>query len=300
MKKFLAVIFSLLLVFTAFMATGCICGMCGQDDGTKVAILLPETNDAVSEELINDTTLAIQSMSTLYAIEYIVRTSSDAASQNAVLDQVIAWNADAIVLYPIDAENEETIEFSKAAVEKGCALLLVEKELEGVTPNCMVRLDSAYTDTDTAIDEFVSAYAEENRFTESRLSISAEAGDITAANREEAKAATIAYLEANGSDSSVNVLVCENDDIALGVLDAFSEYKGKEPGVKLLISKGGATHLLTLENDQKFDVASVTYGEYALLGAVQLACHYALKDSSFGLGTTLEVDEMGITVILGR
>ncbi|MDO4568167.1 MAG: hypothetical protein Q4B99_04320 [Clostridia bacterium] len=294
MKKFTALIVAALVALTLFASS---CGTVTP----KIAVLIPSAEAGATEAQVEAARLAMEGMSGLYGIEYIFRTFDTAEEQMRLIDSALGWNAAAIVLWCVDPAAEGMYDAAKSILDDEVPLIFCGPVITGLNATAYFAFDSTAEDAASALGSILAGDAGASVLA---VGDTLHKGDYSVAvadsTREGARAAVAAWLDAGDSDttSALTSIVIESDEMALGVLDALDDYRGRL-NIDCIVSAGGGAYLLASGSYSADVMASVAYGQDEIAAAVQLACCIALGDDSFsGIGITSNMTYASVPVFV--
>ena len=106
MKRIVAILMTISIFL--IMGTGCFgcngCFGCGAKANPRVAVVLPES---MGDDLLREAEVTMKSMSGQHRIEYIFEKFSTQDEQSSIIDTLVGWRANAIVMWPVDASSAE-------------------------------------------------------------------------------------------------------------------------------------------------------------------------------------------------
>ena len=106
MKRFVAILMTISIFL--IMGTGCFgcngCFGCGAKANPRVAVVLPES---IGDDLLKEAEETMKSMSGQHGIEYIFKKFPTQDEQASIIDTLVGWRANAIVMWPVDASSAD-------------------------------------------------------------------------------------------------------------------------------------------------------------------------------------------------
>ena len=315
MKRFVAILMTISIFL--IMGTGCFgcngCFGCGAKANPRVAVVLPEI---IGDDLLKEAEETMKSMSGQHGIEYIFKKFPTQDEQASIIDTLVGWRANAIVMWPVDASSAEGA--VSMINEAKIPLVLCNNRISNVTPTVYADMgstvESAGEKAAAYYNDFFSGSLEKG---EAVSYLSVTSGDSNGFNdafeanlnpsiamkeslsvdgtRDGAKAAMSSWLSSSEKTAreSINAVFTDSDEAALGVMDAIKEYKDGKQGIGLITGFGGDGMQFENHKLSKVTCATFTSGTGALSAAIQCAAAIVTGEKEFD-GRTIEGSfEMG-------
>ena len=319
MKRIVAILMTISIFL--IMGTGCFgcngCFGCGAKANPRVAVVLPES---MGDDLLREAEETMKSMSGQHRIEYIFEKFSTQDEQSSIIDTLVGWRANAIVMWPVDASSAESA--VNMINEAKIPLILCNNRIANVTPTVYADMGSTMEASGEKAAAYYNTFFSESLEKGDAVSyISVMSGDSNGfidafeanlnpsitmkeslsidGTRDGAKSVMSSWLSSSEKTvrESIYAVFTDSDEAALGVMDAIKEYKAGKQSIKLITGFGGDG--LQLENHTlaKVTCATFTSGTDTLSAAIQCAAAIVTGEKEFD-GRNIEGSfEMGSVTI---